>query len=94
MAGAIYSENEKKLYDYTDPTASRWFSGFMLGSNRRIGVARRQDKALTVDQLLVIGEIAEEDWLKSNYEEEKKGLESTIVFSTINFCVYFLGEEV
>ena len=60
--GAIYSENEKKVYEFTASTASRWFSRFMLGENRRMVLARRQDKALTVDQLLFIGEIAEEDW--------------------------------
>ena len=55
-------------------------------------VARSQDKALTVDQILFIGEIAEEEWSKSNYEEEKKELESTIAFAKIAFCVSFQME--
>ena len=55
---------------------------------------RRQDKLLTVNQLLLIHEIAEEDWSKSNYYEEKKELESTIEFTTIAFCVYLKWEEV
>ena len=42
---------------------------------------------MAVDQLLFIGDIAEKDWVKSNSEEERKELESTIVFSTIEFCV-------
>ena len=50
-------------------------------------MVRRRDEALTVNQLLFIGEIAKEDWSKSNSEEEKKGLELTIVFSKIAFCV-------
>ena len=45
----------KKLYKSTAPTASRWFSRFMLGGKWRMGVVRRQDEALTVDQLLPIG---------------------------------------
>ena len=57
-------------------------------------VVRSQYKALTVDQLLLIGDIAEEDWSKSNSEEEKKELYSTIAFSTIAFCVSLRGEEV
>ena len=60
----------------------------------RSGGKARQDKALTVDQILFIGETAEEDWSKSNYEEEKKELESAIAFSTIAFFVYFWGYEV
>ena len=56
--GAIYSANDKNVYESTATTASRWFSRFMLGAKRRMGVARRQDEALTVNQLLLIGEIA------------------------------------
>ena len=52
-------------------------------------VVRSQDKALTVDKLLLIGEISEEDWSKSNSEEENKELELTIAFATIDFfCLY------
>ena len=40
--------------------------------NRRMVVVRSQDEALTVDKLLLIGDISEEDWSKSNSEEEKK----------------------
>ena len=86
--------NDKKVYYYTATIVSIWFSGFILGSERRMGVERSQDEALTADQLLLIGEIAKEDLSKSNYEEEKKKLESTIAFSKIAFCVYLRGEEV
>ena len=33
-AGAIYSEDEKKVYESTNPTANRWFSIFMLVAKR------------------------------------------------------------
>ena len=56
-------------------------------------MVRSRDEELTVDQLLLIGEIVEEDWSKSNYEEEKKGLELTIEFAAIAFSVYLQGEE-
>ena len=67
--GAIYSENDKKVYEFTTTTTHRWFSRFMMGEKRRMGVVRSQDEALTVDQLLLIGDMAEDDWSKSNYEE-------------------------
>ena len=57
----------------------------MLGAKRRIGVSRIQDEALTVNQLLSTSEISEEDWSKSNSEEEKKEIESTMAFATISF---------
>ena len=43
-----------------------------------MGVVKRQDEELMLDQLLLIGEIVEENWSKSNSEEENKELESTI----------------
>ena len=60
-AGATYSENDKEVYKSTSTTASRWLSIFILGGKRILGVVRRQDKAIKVDQILLIGEIAEED---------------------------------
>ena len=35
-------------------------------------MVRRQDEALMVNQLLLIGDISEKVWVKSNSEEEKK----------------------
>ena len=59
-----------------------------------MGVVRSQEEALTFDQLILIGDIAEKDWLKSNSKEEKKELESMIELSTIYFCLSLQGEEV
>ena len=56
---AIYLENDKKVYESTATTESIWLSRFMLGENRITRVVRSQDEALTVDQLLLIGEITE-----------------------------------
>ena len=63
---AIYLANDKKVYESTANTANIWFSRFMMGAKRRMGVMRRQYEALTVDQIILIGDIAEEDWSKSN----------------------------
>ena len=68
MEGSIYSSNDKKVYESTAPTASIWFSIFIMGGERRIRVVRRQDEALTVYQLILIGGLAEKDWVKSNIE--------------------------
>ena len=43
------------MYDSTAPNSSRWFSIFMMGVKRIMGVVRRQEEALTVDQLMLIG---------------------------------------
>ena len=48
-------------------------------------MVRRQDEALTVDQLLLIGDIYEKDRVKSNSEEGKKKAELITLFATIAF---------
>ena len=63
----------------------------MMGSKHRMGVIIRQDKALKIDHLILIGDIADKYWLKSNYEEENKEIESTIAFATIYFCMSLRG---
>ena len=56
-----------------------------------MGVARKQDEALTLYQILLFGGIAEKDWVQSNYEEEKKELESKTAFAITVFCMYLQG---
>ena len=51
-----------------------------------MGVVRKQDEALTVEQLLLVCEIAERDWNRSKYEEEKEEIESVISFLIIGFA--------
>ena len=48
-------------------------------------VVRIQDEALTVNQLLLTGDVSEQYWSKSNSEKEKKELELKIASTTISF---------
>ena len=60
-AGVIFNKR-KKVYESTAPTATRWFSRLMMEVQRIMRAVRCQDEALTVNQLLLIGEIVEENW--------------------------------
>ena len=90
---SIYSSNQRKVYASTATMESRCFSIFILRTKHRVRVLRYQDKTLTVDQILLIGDISENEWVQSNSEEEKKELEFTISFATIAFCVSLRGGE-
>ena len=92
--GAVFSNQDKKSYETHAPTGNRWFTRFMLGAKRRMGVIRKQDEALTVEQLLGVAELAEMDWQKSKCESEKKEIESMMAFVVIGFCLSLRGEEV
>ena len=58
-----------------------------------MGIIRKQDKALTVEQLLGIVGIMEKDWQSSTCEEEKKEIKEIAAFVIISFCVPLRGEE-
>ena len=59
-----------------------------------MGVVRKQDDVLTVEQLLLVCEITEADWNKSKSKEEKKDIELVTSFMIIGFCISLRGEEV
>ena len=84
---AIYSNHDSKVYASTAPTSSRWFPRFMLGAKRRMGVMRKQNEALTVEQLMAICELAEKDWQAPKSESERKDIESFVAFVIIGFCI-------
>ena len=59
-----------------------------------MGVIRKHNEALTVDQLLILCELAEKDLRCSVSEQEKKDIESLLAFVIIGFCISLRGEEV
>ena len=92
---SLYAADNKKMYGTKCVTRSRWFSAFLLGAKRRMGVVRVQDEAITTRQVVGVLEIAEEEW---NDEElgtdRKKRLEEVAAFICIGFCASLRGEEV
>ena len=93
--GSIFTSDNKKMYLSDGPGESRWFSAFLLGLKRRIGVIRKQDEPLSIDQLLVALEIAEEIWMESaDFPARRKRIEEVGAFMCIGFCASLRGEEV
>ena len=65
----------------------------MLGAKIRMGVVRKQDEYITVNQLMPICKIPEKDWNESKLEEEKKEIEESVIsFIVIRFCISLRGE--
>ena len=94
QGSAIFSNQDKKVYESNCPTSGRWFPRFMLGAKRRMGVIRKQNEALTVEQLLGLTELGECDYQKSTCENEKRDIENLLAFVIIGFCLSLRGEEV
>ena len=91
---ALFVGSDRKVYSSTSPTSTPWFSRFLLGAKRRMGVHREQNEALSAEQLTAVLNMCERDWVKSRSEEEKKDIESLASFIIIGFCLSLRGEEV
>ena len=66
----------------------------MLGTNRQMGEFRRQYEALTVEQMMVSFDIAENHWRNFMCEDENKDIELVMTFMILGFCTSLRGEEV
>ncbi len=91
----IFASDQKKMYATQVLTRCRWFTAFLLGAKKRMGVIRKQDEALTIKQLLLLLEIADEEWeAAKGHPVERKRLEEIGSFVCIGFCASLRGEEV
>ena len=61
----VLSSMEKSLHLVVSPVLSRWRERMLLGVKRRMGVIRKQDEPLSIEVLLAVLDMAEEDWKKS-----------------------------
>ncbi len=66
----------------------------MRGAGSRMGMVRRQNKALTSLLLLGVCAAGEEGWRQSLSEVERKMIENTVCFMLIAFGAGLRGEEV
>jgi len=86
--------DQKKQYLSTSHTFGRWFSQFMRGARLRMGMVRRQNKALTSLLLLGVCAAGEEAWRQSPSKEDRRAIEDTVCFMLIAFGAGLRGEEV
>ena len=91
---SVFAADNKKMYETDCKTRSRWFSAFLLGAKKRMGVIRKQNEALASKQLLAILEVAEESWLALPIGLERRKLEEVVAFVCIGFSASLRGEEI
>lgn len=91
---SLFVSDGKTMRTSTVPTRSRWFERFCLGMKRRMGVIRKQDEALSSEQVKAILVVAEELWRSNLRKDERKELGSVITFVLIGFGASLRGEEI
>jgi hypothetical protein len=86
--------DQKKQYVSTGHTFRKWFARCMRGARLRMGVVRRQNKALT--SMLVLGVCAEAErvWVQARSDSKRMEMEDTVCFMLIAFGAGLRGKEV
>jgi hypothetical protein len=83
-----------KQYVTSGHTSSKWFGRFMKGACMRMGMIRRQNKALTSALAIAICAEAEMRWHSPIGNDKREELEDTIIFMMAAFGAGLQGEEV
>jgi hypothetical protein len=86
--------DQKKQYVSTGHTFGKWFARFMRGARLRMGMVRRQNKALTSKLVLGICSKAERIWNSACTDTKRMEMEDTGCFMLIAFGAGLRGEEV
>lgn len=91
---SIYASDEKTMHASASPTRTKWFQRFVLGVKRRMGVMRKQDEALSSEQVIALQEVGEHMWTRADGVEERRKIANVMAFVVIGFCASLRGEEV
>jgi hypothetical protein len=86
--------DQKKQYLSSSHTFGKWFSRFMRGTCLRMGMVRRQNKALTSELVLMMCSIAEGEWRAAQNPVRQSDVEDTVCFMLLGFGAGLRGEEV
>ena len=93
--GATLASNHRGVMYITDGQVhTEWYHRFEEGYRRRMGITRRQNEALVVGQLLVLIEVAEEDYQNATSAAVKRDIATLVAFVVIGFMISLRGEEV
>jgi hypothetical protein len=86
--------DQKKQYLSSSHTFGKWYSRFMKGARLRMGMIRRQNKALTSAMVLAMCRRAELDWRSAQSTARRGEVEDVVCFMLLGFGSGLRGEEV
>ena len=86
--------DQKKQYLSSSHTFGKWYSQFMKGACLRMGMIRRQNKALTSAMVLAMCRRAELDWRSAQSTARRGEVEDVVCFMLLGFGSGLRGEEV
>ena len=72
------------------PTFGFWFKRFIRGCHRRMGDQALADRALTIDEMLAIQTLLEEDWTEAEMTKDRDS-QLKIAVMAVSLCLGFSG---
>jgi len=90
-------DSKSTLVATTAPSESPWHRYFMQGYHARVGERRKQDMAITIDQMKGIQQILEEQWSEAALDGDLKELRELAEIGTfflVGYCGSLRGFEV
>lgn len=76
------------------PTQSLWFERFSKGCLYRMGEVVKQDLAISIDVMLCMMKLFDDEWLRTPDGWDRSEIASVALYSIIAFCGSFRGHEV
>jgi hypothetical protein len=88
-----------KSYVTTNPVKSQWYERFLKGMHKRMGDCVKQDEAISIEQMIALLEVFEEDWtnLRGNKwrtANQTREILFPVLFAVVAYCGALRGEEV
>ena len=94
MGDRVGAGGASKMWMSTGPTHTCWFGRFLEGLKKRTGEVVRQDKVLSIDQLLGIQGVLEDKWNAATTPGELLTVSRAGAWFIGTFSVALRGEEV
>ena len=93
LSDSIGAYEKNRMWISGVPTHSFWFTRFMGGLHRRVGEVKRQDEPISIDVLLTIESILEQEWSQSDRPAIRLQTAEMGVWFIAGFCSGLRGEE-
>jgi hypothetical protein len=95
----VMVKDKLKSYVTTNPVKSQWYERFLSGMHKRMGDNVKQDEAISIEQMLALMEMFENDWRKLGRDKHKapgkvREVLFPALFSVLAYCGALRGEEI
>jgi hypothetical protein len=93
LEDTIRAYEKKRVWISKVPTHTFWFCRFAAGIHRRVGDVKKQDEAVTIDQMHVMEKLLEKRWRGAKTEVEKRDTARLRAWILGGFCTGLRDEE-